>query len=146
MFSACPCAASPVTFVYAPTTCAFGTVPEARFDAFRLPNAAPLPVKALLALFNVNALLYVPNTTADGTVPLAKLLAFKLDRPDPTPVMTPPFVTTMFDEIVTLDIKVCPPVQTLVEPMIPLLPVTASTYAFVAASLGELGVVTLLIR
>jgi hypothetical protein len=72
--------------------------------AVKLVNPDPTPVKALLALLSVKALLYVPATTADGTVPLARLPAFKLDSPDPLPVMIPPLLITMFEEIVTLDI------------------------------------------
>jgi hypothetical protein len=115
-------------------------------DAFKLVNAEPTPVKALLALFKVRALLYVPATVALGTVPLARLLAFRVVRPAPLPlIVAPPLITTL-EENVTLETCVCPAVHTLVELMIPLLPVAASTYALVAASLAALGFVTLLIK
>jgi hypothetical protein len=68
---------------------AAGTVPLARLLAFSVLSPAPLPVKELLALENVSALLYVPLNTAEGTVPLARLLALREVRAEPFPECVP---------------------------------------------------------
>lgn len=68
---------------------AAGTVPLARLLALSAVSPAPLPVKELLALENVSALLYVPLKTADGTVPLARLLALREVSAEPFPECVP---------------------------------------------------------
>src|SRR4030095_2425596 len=69
---------------YVPPSRPPGTVPEARFVAFRPVSAAPLPVNVPLttlpALVRLSACAYVPERRASGTVPEVRLLAFRLVR------------------------------------------------------------------
>jgi hypothetical protein len=68
---------------------AAGTVPLVSWVALSAVSPAPLPVKELLALENVSALLYVPLNTAEGIVPLARLLALREVRAEPFPECVP---------------------------------------------------------